>query len=75
MIEAQKCCCGSSARILHWDSYWKVKCERHPDGCEYEGHTMRTRRDAIREWDALRLRQGIGRAGHALGSTGGDSFQ
>ena len=50
-MDAQKCLCGSSAKIMHWRSNWRVKCERNPDTCKREGNTMRTKLDAIREWN------------------------
>lgn len=48
--------CGATAKIQHYGKHWKVLCEKNRStlsACQKSGHTMFTRKDAVRCWNEL----------------------
>jgi hypothetical protein len=58
-VEPQACPgCGAPAQIDHTGSRWTVLCSKKSKlivgGCQKSGHTMLSRKDAIRVWNELK---------------------
>ncbi|MFZ3139147.1 hypothetical protein [Polaromonas sp.] len=49
--------CGAPAKIEHAASRWKVLCSKNQSvlsGCSKAGHTMHSRKEAVRVWNELK---------------------
>jgi len=57
-IEPQACRrCGAAPRVDHQGTRWKVVCSANKSGlskCQSEGHTMLSRKEAVRVWNELK---------------------
>lgn len=57
-LEPQACPgCGAAARIDHQGSKWRVLCSKYTgivSECKKSGHTMYTRKEAVRVWNELK---------------------
>lgn len=58
-VEPQACPgCGAVAQVVHVGNRWTVLCSKKSKvtlgGCQKSGHTMLSRKDAIRVWNELK---------------------
>lgn len=57
-IEPQACRrCGAAPRVDHQGRKWKVVCSANKSSlskCQSEGHTMLSRKEAVRVWNELK---------------------